>query len=1039
MRPGDLHSGSLPDLDRSDISLESRRVARWGMTTSTAYTPLEALLFFQSLPTIGVEPSSFSKISDLLKENEFVREAKTFDAGRLSPDSLRELYLNLLKDETRSDNELARPEGPNVLGDGQPQTSRKRKLSTPPLASVSDAARHIHLLPQLVARLYARYRQHVIQEIREEERRYDSLQRDIEEIQRGKWDQRLERRHDVVLNETSSIRPGRRAPNESGNLSPFLNESPVIGAQTTRTPLQGKDTVGASKRQQSGSYQTIGANFNHGAGLDGIQSNQHGVTESSDYRRSEPVRYHHSEPTAGSSYLAQGDVHNAAQNIPRPPSQYGPAEGGLSFLPPPHQSAHGYRLGSSSSDSHRSLAFPQSRHETSTGPSQSPDAIHASAAAGHASASPVILPPPPGMHRTSGPSTGPLDALADMAGQQYRAQPPPQPLRNNQMSPKQHPQSQPSQARGYFQSPYQYPTHQPAYSGPYQTHTPQNMTTHYPGSSGPSPLPPFQSLPPAQAQSFGQPQQHQFAQQPHRSSLPPYVRGVGASMPSLYPQPYNPAQRYPMAGQQTPLSAPADKRQLYGLSPIDTSGSSTKWRNTKQSRFTKSPGSPTPPGPEDVSPISERAPSPEQVTQPDKKLPKGRKDELKRQHDTPEDVGRNAEERSVSGTGNRKARRGRGQVVAPGRSGRARARAGSTTSSAVAGSVPASTRSQSVISHVDELSMDTATVKARKIKNEPPATPAGVVGDEDTEMTETTPDEGSRMSTRKRRGTLRGSEVIESTGTVKKRKRDLRETPDDGDTADVGMPSRGLSKPNYVLASRNFPRTSATIMNDVSAHKLASMFAKPLTEREAPGYKDLTYRPQDLKSIKSAISAGSRAVAVAAETVGTPAGEAGSPGQGTSTPSSKSASLWIPKSADVIPPKGIVNSAQLEKELMRMFANAVMFNPDPNRVFGPAFKEKAETDQEGTEELELANNEEEEGRVVKDTREMFQAVEKSVSDWRAAERAAEDVAGRASISRLRGGAEEREEDDADELAGDDGVEGKDDEDGQSTVKRRRRV
>ncbi|KAI9853482.1 MAG: hypothetical protein M1830_006666 [Pleopsidium flavum] len=123
-----------------------------------------------------------------------------------------------------------------------------------------------------------------------------------------------------------------------------------------------------------------------------------------------------------------------------------------------------------------------------------------------------------------------------------------------------------------------------------------------------------------------------------------------------------------------------------------------------------------------------------------------------------------------------------------------------------------------------------------------------------------------------------------------------------------------------------------------------------------------------------------------------------------------------------------------------MFANAVMFNPDQNHGFGPAFKEKAKEDHDGAEEQEPGDSEEE-GRVVKDTREMFHAVEKSVSDWRAAERAAEDVGGRASISRLRGGGEEKDEDDADadELAGDDGIEAKGDEDGQSTAKRRRRA
>lgn len=369
--------------------------------------------------------------------------------------------------------------------------------------------------------------------------------------------------------------------------------------------------------------------------------------------------------------------------------------------------------------------------------------------------------------------------------------------------------------------------------------------------------------------------------------------------------------------------------------------------------------------------------------------------------------------------------------------------------------------------------MDTGTVKARKVKNEPPATPAGLAGDEDSELPEPTPDESSRISTRHRRGTLRGSETAatESTGgTSKKRKRASHATPDDNSNTDnPSLTLPHLARSDYVLASRNFPRTSATIMNDVTAHKLASLFAKPLTEREAPGYKDLIYRPQDLKSIKSAISAGSRA------------GEAaGSPGQGAGTPSavanSKNASLWIPKTVDVVPPRGIVNSAQLEKELMRMFANAVMFNADTKRGFGPAFRlgdgASADDDDDGRDsggagrsqevgDAEGREDGDDDGGVVRDTREMFAAVEKSVAAWRAAERAAEEAAGGRAVApgqvpvpvaaRLRGGSggEEREEDDKDELAGDEGAKesgtGRESLDGEGlsqgqsgTVKRRKR-
>ena len=112
-----------------------------------------------------------------------------------------------------------------------------------------------------------------------------------------------------------------------------------------------------------------------------------------------------------------------------------------------------------------------------------------------------------------------------------------------------------------------------------------------------------------------------------------------------------------------------------------------------------------------------------------------------------------------------------------------------------------------------------------------------------------------------------------------------------------------------------------------------------------------------------AIVAGSRAVAAltAGEGPGTPGSVQGS----ANTPNSaaSSATITLPWSEDLVPPRAIVNGAQLEQEVMRMFANAVMFN---------------------------AGNE----GVVRDTREMFESVEASMTAWRAAERnAAEQRAG----------------------------------------------
>ena len=115
-------------------------------------------------------------------------------------------------------------------------------------------------------------------------------------------------------------------------------------------------------------------------------------------------------------------------------------------------------------------------------------------------------------------------------------------------------------------------------------------------------------------------------------------------------------------------------------------------------------------------------------------------------------------------------------------------------------------------------------------------------------------------------------------------------------------------------------------------------------------------------------------------------GDAGSPSVASSAGmanKSTSSTVWLPVKEDVIPPKGIVNSAQLEKELMRMFANAVMFNPDPKRGVGPAFRTQRQEKSEAQAETGEGDNEEE-GGVVHDTREMCRDVERRVAEWRAA-------------------------------------------------------
>ncbi len=215
-------------------------------------------------------------------------------------------------------------------------------------------------------------------------------------------------------------------------------------------------------------------------------------------------------------------------------------------------------------------------------------------------------------------------------------------------------------------------------------------------------------------------------------------------------------------------------------------------------------------------------------------------------------------------------------------------------------------------------------------------------------------------------------------------------------------------------------------MNDVNAHKLAGIFAKPLTERDAPGYKDLIYRPQDLKSIRAAVGRGNRAANARidelenakADGAGNESPAATAKATNNTTTTIPSGSILVSKTEDLTPPKGIVNSAQLEMEFMRIFANAVMFNPLPPSERGapPELKKQrdgtshrlrsrksrskeadddGDGDADGEDDAAIAAAAEvvekkgyaaeEEGGIIHDTREMFESVEKAVQQWRSVE------------------------------------------------------
>lgn len=283
-----------------------------------------------------------------------------------------------------------------------------------------------------------------------------------------------------------------------------------------------------------------------------------------------------------------------------------------------------------------------------------------------------------------------------------------------------------------------------------------------------------------------------------------------------------------------------------------------------------------------------------------------------------------------------------------------RGRGGSVASSAIGSSIRGRTRSQSVTSHADDVSMvDNDSVTGRAVKNEP-STPADAMDSIHPTIEGLGTPHSSFLGTR--RAALQSN--------ANKRKRGAR---DDSEASDMTMQPR-LDK-GMVVAVRNFHKTSQTIMNDLTSHKHASLFNDPVKDKHAPGYSSIVKRPQNFNTIKKAISAGNRAVsAISAKDPSTAL---------VGSPRDAGGSVVLPMSEELFPPKGIVNSAQLEKEVMRVFVNAVMFNPGDSDL-------------------------------VHDAREMFAGMEGTIGDFRSVERSSGLVSGlilpqpvRESSSKLR--------------------------------------
>lgn len=733
------------------------------------YTPLESLLLFQALRIAGVESSSFTRISDELKAVPLIRDDPSYDAARLDPDALRQLYLDLLKEEAKRDLER-QLNGADTNGG---VTSRKRKAPSPKLPSVQEAVQHSHLIPQLITRLYTRYRDITINQVREQEKKYEVVVREIDDIKAGKWDDDLQKHAAAVA---------------SAQTSPKMSVSALIQPEN-QVPKQ-KNAVDQNKRL---SQARIDAVINHTP------------NDQAAHRRT-------------SSGTVLPPLSEMAPHSPRygiPPKmasgQYQPSS------PAAYPPAHAHHVGS-----------PQLHHPN------------------RASASPrPILPPPSGMANSPLPGSPGVSTPTMHSPQQPYHPPnrvPAQQSQNNITYGRPYQLGQPPHLPtppGYYQQQQQYPDRRTSYP-----HQPQQL-----------PARPGTFIPQYQNNAYQQPQlpQHlqQYPVQYHQSQYMPNAPATG-------PRP-QPAQRVIMSDVLRALTTPP--RPL--RQPV--------WKSEKRPMHGQAPGSPTRPVAEPLSPVLARAPSPVRRTQ------------------------------SI------------------------RTRKQKRESSVAASDVDSSTRHTRSVSIGSTANVTEDGLSKRKTKDEP------FVADSE----EPEPSFASSMVTRKRRGTLTQSSFT-------KRRRQY--------STDAALNDEPPPRPTTVLATRNFSKMSAVIMNEINSHKHGSRFAQRVRDKDADGYSSFIKRPQDLKSIRAAITHGARAITAATTTADSPSAPP-TPG-GSKTQDSV---VELDRTIDLIPPKAIVNGAQLEREIMRMFANAVMFNPG-------------------------------EDGMVADTREMFEDVEAKIAEWRGAER-----------------------------------------------------
>ncbi|RYP07872.1 hypothetical protein DL764_002238 [Monosporascus ibericus] len=939
------------------------------------------------LAKYGFINGAFNRISDELKSTPLVREQQTYDVVRLSPDALQELALQLLREEQRQEAEAA-----DKNSGGLSPNSRKRKLQSPPLPTLEEAHKYTDRLPILVDRLYARFRENIVRGIREDEQRIEALQREIGEIERGEWNDEVNGRPETqaaikvapaAIDDANFVKTNGQAqatpppvppppgPHDLGStVEPTRTPPPAPAPAPTPTPAAHPQ---ADWRPTQPTASPLPPPVRP-------PSEVHQIAQ--DRRPQEPIR-----PPNGTSPVLQH---------PQAVQSYSPRPTSVTPQPPTAESLQ----------RPENLAQVRSPAPSHVAPSQ----------ASHAQTPALKWEPPyqPNQYQNS----------------QYPQNPLPSPRPPYNVGPTRPPNYPPptaghQQSQAYAggrQTPTQFA--QPSRASPQIQSQPSPPVLLPPQNTGQ--LPPSLPSLPLNATPDGAGQQVPQYRPP---SVPtPGPKPPGAP-PSSYTQPSVPTAPVqtpvrPSSAVPTPAAHPlgsatkgpvqAAPRPLATNSPRPPQAPVSHTPTQKQQQQQQSIPQPHTPSYSTTAqhPPTPRPEQPEQPLQPPQPLPAQTPvaaPQPVRPVSLPQTpLGLNVSSHVIRGHGTK-------WVSTPTpATPRVEQLSGYFDTESPAYEplspplrpvqLPKTSPNQSGKKELPRIDMSAARFKAKQPRS---AQKAGFALSQ-AEGPPTAPDfSGSRI--KKEEATPRASEDGGDTDgdeSSQSRPRMPPTTANKRKREDSPVEREPPGPPTHVLWTRSFNKVSASALEQVISHRHANMFAHAVKEREAPGYRNIVLQPQDLNNIRRAINHGHRAATATAATLPDLEPNAGS--------------IWLPISVDLVPPRGIINIAQLEREIVHMFANAIMYAPDPNRGVGPSFLRERNDDSTDDNDDALGY-EVDEDAIVKDTRSMFVEVEKLLSDLRneVARNAPPPVGGPGSRSMsVVGGEVSTAEDEADEPSGD---------------------